>query len=283
PILTVIGHPITINATDVDQKIGIGDYWFESSFIGWTDNGTTRTFNLVADTQLGYGLWAYHTFYANQFVSFEVQPTGVVTYDNSHIGIIEGNETSTVKVIGHLVTINATDVDQKVGLGNYWYENSFIGWIEPGTTRTFNLIVNRLKKYELWAYYTHRFASFEVQPTGVITYDNSHIGIIEGNETSTVKVIGYPVTINATDVDQKIGLGEYWYTYSFIGWTEAGTTRTFNLIVNGQKKYELWAYYTHRFASFEVQPTGVVTYDNSHIDIIEGNETSTVKVIGHPV
>jgi len=236
-VLKIIGHPITINATDVDQGIGLGSWSYSLSFLGWTEPGTTRTYNLVVNGNRKYDLWAYLT---NQFATFEVQPTGVITYDNSQIGIIEGNETSVLKIIGHPITINATGVDQQIGLGQWNYPLSFLGWTEPGTTRTYNLVVNGNRKYDLWAYYTNKFATFEVQPTGVITYDNSHIGIIEGNETNTVKPIGHPITIDAINFNQRVAIGAWIYPESFLGWIEPGTTRTINLIVNGNRKYDLW-------------------------------------------
>jgi len=247
-----ITYSITINCSGVDNQIRI--YGMD-----YIPQGGIQEFVLE---QGSYSLCSGHV---GHFAWFEVTSSGVVSYDSLLEGsVFLGEGTSMLTVVGHSVTINATGVDQQIGFGNWHYTNSFLGWIEPGTTKTYNLVVTGQYKYSLWTYLTLHFATVEVQSTGVITYDESQIGIIEGNETNVLTIIGHPITINATDVD----LGSWSYSLSFLGWTEPGTTRTYNLVVNGNRKYDLWAYLTNQFATFEVQPTGVITYDESQIGII---------------
>ncbi|MHA2051734.1 MAG: OmpL47-type beta-barrel domain-containing protein [Promethearchaeota archaeon] len=284
PILTVIGHSVTIDATGVDQAICLG-HWGYDSFIGWTGPGNTTTFKLAVSGQYRYVLETYNTWW---FTSFDVLPTGMVSYDNSQVGIIEGNGTNTVKPVGYSIIVDATGVDQAICLGHWGY-NSFIGWTEPGNTTTFKLVAagqNSRHSYGLETYNTWGFTGFDVLPTGVIFYDNSQVGIIEGNGTNTVKPVGHSITVDATGVDQAIGLGYWRSTESFMGWTGPGNTTTYNIVASGENSrytYSLWTIFTWEFTSFDVLPTGVISYDNSQEGIIEGNGTNTVKPVGHTI
>ena len=210
-------------------------------------------------------------------------PTGVVFYDNSQVGIIEGNCTNTVKPVGHTITIDASDVDQRIAFGYWAGVASFMGWTEPGNTTTYNLVVSGQYKYGLWTLFTRQFATFDVLPTGAISYDNTHLGIIEGNSTNTIKPIGYSVSLNASEIDMKIGLGYWALTGSFMGWTDSGCERTYKLVVNGALKYHLYTAPGYLFAEFSVKPTGGILYDDLYEDVIKGNNTSIITVIGHPV
>ncbi|MHA1235924.1 MAG: hypothetical protein ACTSQL_12690 [Promethearchaeota archaeon] len=182
----------------------------------------------------------------------------MVFYDNSKVAIIEGNGTNTVKPIGHAITVDATGVDQAVGIGYWRSTDSFMGWIEPGNTTTYNLVANGLNSwytYVLWTLFTWDFASFHVLPTGEVFYDNSQVGIIEGNGTNTVKPVGHAITVDATGVDQAVGIGYWRSTDSFMGWIEPGNTTTYNLVASGQNSrytYVLWTLFTWDFATFDV-------------------------------
>ena len=282
----VVGHSITVDATDVDQDICLG-HWGYDTFIDWTESGNTTTYNLVASGQNSRNSYKLETWVTWHFASFDVLPTGVVFYDNSQVGIIEGNGTDTVKPVGHSITIDATGVDLDICLG-HWTSNGFMGWTEAGNTTTYNLVAsgqNSRYTYVLETWVTWHFASFDVLPTGVVFYDNSRVGIIEGNGTDTVKPIGHSITIDATEVDQDICLG-HWTSNGFMGWTGAGNTTMYNLVASGQNSrysYVLETWINWKFAYFDVLPTGVVSYDNSLIGVVRGNNTSILTVIGHPI
>ena len=278
--ITIVGHSITIDATDVDQSIALGYWSIAGTFLGWTEPGYNSTYNLVISGGYKYSLYTYFT---HAFAYFDVLSTGVINYDNTQVGFIEGNETDVVKIIGHPITIDATDVDQDIAFEYWALTGSFMGWTKAGNTTTYRLVANGQYDYSLYTYFTHLFTYFRVLPTGAIYYDTTQLGVIKGNGTNIVRVIGHPITIDATDVDQDIAF-EYWaLTDSFMGWTKAGNTTTYRLVANGQYDYSLYTYFTHLFAYFRVLPTGAIYYDTTQMGIIEGNGTTTIKPIGYPI
>lgn len=184
--------------------------------------------------------------------------------DKNHLSTAEAGTT-------YSITINCSGVSNVIKI----YGMDFI---PQGGIQEFEL---EQRVYSLYGAQVGRFTSFEVTSSGVVSYDPVFEGsVLLGEGTSILTVIGHPIIINATDVDQDIALGYWPHINSFMGWTEAGTTRTYKLVVSGQYTYGLWTYFTSHFATFDILPTGVISYDNSHLGIIEGNGTNTLKPTG---
>ncbi|MHA1235925.1 MAG: OmpL47-type beta-barrel domain-containing protein [Promethearchaeota archaeon] len=231
-----VGHSITVDATGVDQAIGLGYWGSTDSFMGWTEPGNTTTYNLVASGQNSrytYSLWTWVTW---RFTSFDILPTGAIFYDNSHVGVIEGNGTNTVKPVGHTVTIDTSEIDVQIGIQNWRYPESFLGWTEARGLRTYNLVVSEYTphKYSLYANYGNLYIHFTVKASGDITYDDTYEGILKGNNTAILTPIGHPITVDNTQMTKNVSVSWVGDPYHFLGFTEPGETRTYYLIANTQ-------------------------------------------------
>ena len=184
-----ITHKISINCSSVRNRVK----FYGMDFI---PQGGIQEFYLEERA---------YTLYADQiggFAAIVINSNGAISYDSFlEGGVLLGQGTSNLTVIGHPITINATEVDQRIGIGNPVTTASFLGWTEPGNTTTKSLVANGQYKYNLYTSYTGHFSSFEILPTGEVLYDNSQVGIIEGNCTNTVNLLGYSITFDASDVD----------------------------------------------------------------------------------
>ncbi|MFC1604706.1 hypothetical protein ACFL5F_06725 [Planctomycetota bacterium] len=269
----VFAHDITIDASGVDTNIKL--LGLEGT--DFIPSGEEATYSLSE------GTYALESSQGGTFAAFRVGGDGVVQYDPEYIGVISGNGTSTVKPIGHPVTIDATDVCQDIGFGDWNSSDSFLGWTATGTTRTYRLVANTQWDYALYVRLGFIFAFFSVNPDGTVHYNVAYEGVISVDGTSTVKPIGHPVTIDATDVCQDIGFGDWNSSDSFLGWTATGTTRTYRLVANTQWDYALYVRLGFIFAFFSVNPDGTIHYNVAYEGVISGNGTSTVKPVGHPV
>ena len=282
--ISVVGYPITIDAVGLSQDIAFGYWPHTGSFLGWTVSGTSRSYNLIADTDGVYELYTYDT---HKFAEFGIDKEGKVFYDSIYVGILDGAGTAIVEPIGHPVTVDALNNAQKIGL-NYWaHGGQFLGWTESGTTRIFNLVSSSeaAYQYRLYTYDTYEFARFGIDPSGDVYYDAKYDGILAGAGTTTLDPIGHPVTINALNNAQKIGLNYWAHEGQFLGWTESGTTRIFNLVSSSEAAYQyrLYTYDTYEFARFGIDPSGDVYYDAKYDGILAGAGTTTLDPIGHPV
>jgi len=164
-----------------------------------------------------------------------------------------------VKPIGYPITIDATEFEQRVAIGAWFYPESFLGWIEPGDTRTINLAVNGLYNYGLWTNVTNiKQAEFTVFRNGTCNPNEflTDYGIIYVNSdaippVTTINLNGsignngwyisdVQVTFTATDDSSSIKKTEYsfdstnWIEYigSFVVTEEGNTTIFYRSIDN---------------------------------------------------
>ncbi len=282
-VLRVIGHPITIDSSDIDVMVLVGNQFWADGYLGWMSARSSTTVNLVASTTCTYRLFSG---LGREFAYFYVLPTGIVSYDPVYEGgIITGNGTSTIKITGHDITLDASDVDLYVTIGSPFYTWSFLGWTPGRQSKTYSLIANPLLDYNLHSSQGREFASFALKPEGYITYSLTYEGcIITGNGTSTIKITGHNVTIDASDVDVYVTVGPPFYPQTFIGWTAGRQSRTYSLIANTVYDYNLHTAHGYTFAYFAVKPEGYITYSSDYEGgIITGNGTSTIKITGHNV
>jgi len=266
----VFGHSITIDASQVDTNIKILGY-------DYIPAGEVDTYDLAEAT------YTLQSSQGSTFAAFSVGADGTVQYDAEYIGVISGAGTSTVTPIGYPITIDAAYVSQDIAFGYWAFVDSFLGWTESGSTRTYNLVANTNYDYPLYVQLGHEFARFAVTPDGTVQYGPEYVGVISGAGTSTVTPIGHPITIDAAGVSQDIAFGYWAISPSFLGWTESGTTRMYNLVANTSYDYPLYVYLGHEFARFAVSPDGMVQYGPEYIGVLSGAGTSTVTPVGHAI
>ena len=132
----------------------------------------------------------------------------MVSYDPIFNGkTLNGLGTSTIEVIGHPVNIDTSGVSTNITLYGlkYWFEFGEIKtlYLPPDTTAPYRLFAG----LDCMALGFLPNATFTVTKEGMVSYDPIFDGkTMNGLSTSTIEVIGYPITINATGASSNIAL-----------------------------------------------------------------------------
>jgi cytoskeletal protein CcmA (bactofilin family) len=249
--LTVHGRAVTVNATAL-------------SLPGLTINyGIYRQTNAAFTLNLLPGAQSLADHYGSgTTLNFTVNSNGSVSYASSLAGILSGQGTSTLTVKGKSVTINATALSLPALTINYGI------YRQSSAAFTLNLLpgAQSLADY----YGSGSTLKFTVNSDGTVSYDPSLAGIVSGQGTSTLTVIGRAVTINATALSTPLltvdtGLARQ-------------TTSAFTLHLLPGAQW-LWDYYgSGTTLKFAVNSDGTVSYDPSLAGIVSGQGTSTLTV-----
>ncbi|MHA2294099.1 MAG: PKD domain-containing protein [Candidatus Hodarchaeales archaeon] len=261
-----ITHDITLDATDISIKVGIEGYDF-------VDIGGSRIFNLVE------GDYVIGTYRNGRLINthFQILSDGTIAYDTSYDGItLEGLGTSVIKVLGYPVTIDMSDIDINIRLFD-------LDWLSGGEIATY-----RLPPKASWGYFFETgfygripLANFQVELDGTVLYDVEYDGVtLEGLATSVLKVLGYPITVDASNVSTTLQLhGIYEYI-------PAGSSKTLWLPPETDYMYRVVSHPGGGLpdTAFAVTTEGTVLYDPEYDRVtLEGLGTSSLKVLGYPI
>jgi hypothetical protein len=201
---------------------------------------------------------------ASGTVDFTVSDNGTVSYDPSLQGILSGQGTSTLKVNGVTVSVNAQALSVPlVQIDTYITENDtspFALTVLPGP--------QTLQEYGL----PGTTINFTVTANGTVSYDPSLQGILSGQGTNTLVVNGVTVTVNAQALSDP-----YLQVDSFV---EEFTAAPFTLtVLPGQHVMQEYIE-SGTAVSFTVGDDGTVSYDPSLAGVFSGQGTNNLVVNG---
>jgi hypothetical protein len=281
--ITVVGHPITLDGTDLDVTItvvGCGSRQY-------TDYHGSITLYLPANVERLQDEYykVYQGTSGGYIAYFNVEADGTVSYDTDAYepGVFSGIGTNILKVIGHPITLDGTDVDIKVmvgGTGQYTANGGSILLNLPANVKSVSY------PYYLYSFTGGYLALFAVEANGTVSYDTATYegNVLTGNGTSTITVKGHPITLDGTDVHTDIRV----YNLHHIGSTKYGGTFTYRLpatIQNEDNGFSIFSYPGgYNICWFKVNRDGTVSFDETEYGgRVQGNETSTIFIPGHPI
>nr|MDO8112626.1 hypothetical protein [Candidatus Sigynarchaeota archaeon] len=235
--------------------------------------GAIQTFSLVE------GVHRLDRSGDGTFATFTVTATGTVTYDANYEGaVLTGSGSSRITVVGLPVTIDLTDVDMQCSV---WGTNS--GWFSRSSKLLY--LINGLHIFcrgGVAATTTPQY-NFTVELNGTVSYASFLDGkVFTGRGTTTLKFVGYQVTIDDIAVNTGVNL---WGTSPWI----TNTTMNFKLMPS--------LGYPYIFARGGAAGAGVISYlnftlalDGSVIispylngSVFQKIGNATIKVIGRPI
>ena len=180
--------PVSIDATQLVYRYFV----IPGVTSGWIDSRTVQTFNLAPGQysfQVGSGYYADFTF--------TVTSTGTVDYASSFSSFLNGRGTSTLRIDGLVVTLDARYLSGSGVLLEAPHTND--DWISYKTVR---MVPASYYSVQQGSGQVANF-TFKLGVDGKWSYsaalDVSNGGFLAGNGTSTLTFFGYPVLIDARD------------------------------------------------------------------------------------
>ncbi|MFD9698220.1 RNA polymerase sigma factor [Lentzea sp. NPDC059081] len=192
-------------------------------------------------------------------IPFHVADDGRIEYSSAHDGLVSGRGTRTLRLRGLPVTLDATSLA---------YQSATVSGTGVSQTRskTMNLFPG---KHFVQTPAGDRL-DFEVTRAGTVTYLPAVDPVLDGAGTSTLTVVGTPITFDVTDVDYvNMAVGG-------TGWPVPQDVRTLRLLPGAHTVV------TPAGTSypFRVTSAGALDYDPALEDVFDGAGGTTLAVRG---
>jgi hypothetical protein len=260
--LTVIGCPISINA----KALSIGAVGIDYNT---PDLATATTIN--ATVLPGTGLFLYDAVNTSAQVTFDVAPNSTISYPASENSLLSGSGTSSLTVLGCPISINAKALS--IGAVGIDYNTPNLA-----TATTINATVLPGMGLVLYdAVNTSAQVTFDVAPNSTITYPASENSLLSGSGTSTLTVLGCPISINAKALSIDAVAIDY-------NTPELATAKVINATVLPGTGLFLYDPGTPSAkVTFIVGPNSTITYPASENSVLSGSGTSMLTVLGCPI
>jgi hypothetical protein len=256
--LTVLGCPITVNATAL--SLNIVDIDYNSSYFQ-----TDKTFEatvlpgngLILDDIGGFGS-----------VTFNVSDNGVVGFSGSESKVLAlGATPSTLVVKGCPITVNATALSLDFLVLNarsnlFLTDKSFQATVLPGNGIYLDDDGDQ-------------YVTFNVNDNDILSYPNSENGVLSGAGSSTLTIDGCPITVNATALSIP--------TLNINGNSvDFATNASFKATVLPGDNYYLLDVGNSlaAYVTFNVAKNGTVNYPGSENSVLSGSDSKTLTVKG---
>lgn len=209
--LTLVGYPVILDASDVST--GIQLRYVQSGSTKTVSAGDSETYVLPAVD--GFNV---QVAYADVIGHFDVDVNGSVSFDAEYDARFEGDGASTLRIKGYPIVLDASDINTFVG-----FDNVVRNTVMPGEDATYYLPAG--SDYIFETVFGERISEVAVTDEGVLSYDLGFDGVFfTGEGTGTLSIVGVPVTIDASDSSQSVGL----YDEDFES-VMAGSSFTFSL------------------------------------------------------
>lgn len=198
-----------------------------------------------------------HFVYATgAIVWFNVANDGTVNYDSELEGVLSGQGTNSLTLNGAEVQIDATSLLQTYMSVDYVAE-------DPSTPLT-----TRLLPGDHFVYVTGAIQWFKVATDGTISYDAALEGILSGQGTSSLKLNGAEVHIDASSLLQ---------TYMSLDYVAEDPATPFSArLLPGDH----FVYVTGAIQWFKVETDGTISYDSALEGILSGQGTNSLTLNG---
>ena len=239
--------------------------------------GATAPTNQIHTIELTPGSYNFHSppSSPNNLLAFTVTNTGTVDFDLSADAYAGGRGTSTMTVTGLPLTVDAT------ALSSPDWSLLATGGGYGSTTQVSTLrVLPGLYRFEMPASHAGMTFNFPLGIDGMLDFDPSHDAYASGRATSTLTVVGLPLTINATALSH----GDFNILYGGGGSGLSSQVTTVRLLPTTASP--LW--FQSPASSLNIVPftfstSGVVDYDNSLDAYVSGRGTSTLTISGFPI
>jgi hypothetical protein len=254
--LVLKAYPVTIDGRSLSpQKIALG------SLTDYVDIGTP------IQVQLAPGPYVVNSQAQSDAVGvFTVRPDGNVDYDGSENGVFAGRGSHTLGLRGYTVSVDGTALSPQNIAVTYLTD-----YFDSRTSHSLRLVPGRyLVQSQAQA---DVVGAFRVTNAGKIDYESSAESIFAGRGSSTLQLLAYPISIDATAIAPR--------AVAVVHVTDYVSGRTASPIRLAPGRYGL---YVEPFAEivgyFQVTPGGTVDYELSQEAILSGRGTSTLHVLG---
>ncbi len=174
-----INYPITFAATALSAEA------FNLNF-----GAAGGNLNVVTTLHLAPGAYTFFAPASTIGFDFTVTTDGKVNYAAIHDNYASGRDTTTLTVTGYPITFDATILSAEAF-------NLNTGTAGGGLNQVMTL---RLLPgaYTFYAPASAVGFGFTVTPIGTVTFDPALNGYVSGQDTTTMTIIGYPITFDAT-------------------------------------------------------------------------------------
>src|SRR5262249_42561344 len=200
-------------------------------------------------------------------VTFTINPNGTVGYDPTLEGILTGAGTSTLKGNGRAVTLDATALSlPRLVLDNAVLVPNSAPAVFTGLPGTYQLSDATGAPVGV---------SFTLNPDGTVAYNPTLEGVLTGAGTSTLRVNGRTISIDATALSlPRVVLDNTFVVTNAAAFTFTGLPGKYQ-IADGSG--------APAAVSFSLNPNGTVGYDPALEGVLTGAGTSVLKVHGATV
>ncbi len=212
-----------------------------------------------------------HTLQTNgaDVVYFEVAPNGLIDYDTSMEGILQGKGTTSLLVMGRQITVDAHLLSTTQLNFDGLVVHTFDPTIPNQSTFFLRLLPGEHKVTQIGGDTT----LFYVTNAGLIEYHPQLEGALVGAGTSTLGLQGREITIDATFLD----LPWIWVSYNLFqpvdGPIQVRLLPGIHYLILPEADEVIY---------FEVRPDGTIAYDPLREGILSGLGTTTLEVISQP-
>jgi hypothetical protein len=268
--IEVLGFPILVDASSL--SVGV---WIGGSVSGWVTESYTYILPALAPVPYAFSISNGAGLWTN--AGFNVELDGTVDYDPSIDDVLlSGFATSSLEVLGFPILVDAAGISVSV-----WISGSTSGWVSE--TYTYTLPALTSAPYTFTAVTTSTTleeSTFTVDLNGMVQYDPFVDGIhLNGLGTSTIEIIGFPVTINATGVSSDITIqdtGDHWIS----------DYHTYYLPASTQVIYRLYTDAPEYIDSFQVLPDGtlsktVISFELGTIHLVLDDDIFAPVIYGY--
>jgi hypothetical protein len=258
--LKLRGHSVGVDATPLSyEKLDLQVAGVERSF----DSNAPQSLQLLPGP---HRLEAPEKSFA---VAFDVTVAGSVSYDSGLGGLLSGGDTSRLVVQGHEVGVDARPLSyEKLALRVAGVDGEF----DSTTPQSFQMLPG-----------AHRVLvparsfdfGFVVTAGGKVDYDAGLNGLLSGGGTRTLKVRGYSITVDATQLSYlKFGITNP-AGNGLVGPKDVASRQLLHLLPGD---YRFAVSGADVWPPFQVTDAGTVEYDDQWASVFSGEGTSTLTV-----
>jgi len=254
--------PVTIDGSDVTRQ-----GFYVPGVSGWFNSKT------AIQLQMSTGTYQLISNAMGEAVgSFQVRADGMVDFDPALDEVFIGRGTSTLKLRGYTVQIDARAVTSQ-----HFYVKDATGWFSSGQVQQLKLapggpyaIISEATGDSIGSFTVKPDHTIDVRGLGTIDYAPALDGIFAGRNSGTLTLRSYLVHIDAHAVP-----GQHFYINGVIGWFDSGTVQNVKMLPTGP--YMLVSEATgSALGFFRVTAASKVDYDASQASVFTGSGTGTL-------
>ena len=198
-------------------------------------------------------------------VAFTVNPNDTVSYASTLQGTLTGTGTSTLTVVGDVITVNATALSTPYAVVDYYIS------VNTAVPVALHLLPG--------AHFVEGgggmgLADFTVNPNDTVSYASNLQGALTGTGASTLVVVGEAVTVNATALSTPYAVVDYYISVNTAAPVALHLLPGAHFVEGGGGM---------GLADFTVNPNDTVSYASNLQGALTGHGTSTLGVVGEAV